>query len=72
MIHHNGQVDLNTLIDLLLVPVRPISKAWAKRLREAMSGLLVKDTWAKQVTLGKDKNASPIIIDIIYDEDGAL
>ena len=51
VIHQVEQVVLSVSSDPLQIPRRSITRAWAKRFKEALNGL-IQDMWAKQMSQG--------------------
>ncbi|XP_052173757.1 uncharacterized protein LOC127789046 [Diospyros lotus] len=69
--HHEEQADSNHSSDPLHVPVGPITRARAKRLKEALNGLVL-DMWANQNYQDSDLKSKQDVINIIWAEEGAV
>ena len=48
------QAGSSTSSDLLQIPSSPITRGRAKRIKEALNGL-VQETWSKQLAIGSNK-----------------
>ncbi|XP_052188792.1 uncharacterized protein LOC127799098 [Diospyros lotus] len=69
--HHEEQADSNHSSDPLHVPVGPITRARAKRLKEALNGLVL-DMWANQNYQDSDLKSKQDVINIIWAQEGAV
>ncbi|XP_052173798.1 uncharacterized protein LOC127789074 [Diospyros lotus] len=69
--HHEEQADSNHSSDPLHVPIGPITRARAKRLKEALNGLVL-DMWANQNYQDSDLKSKQDVINIIWAEEGAV
>ena len=57
-------------IEPLEIPSGPITRARAKKIKEALIGL-VQETWEKQIAIGPTNNAENVIC-LIWAESGAM